>query len=50
MREAVFYLGRIVKTGFSQEDFINVIFNNNCAIINQKIEENSITNSHLPSS
>jgi hypothetical protein len=27
MREAVFYLGRIVKTGFSQEEFINIIFN-----------------------
>jgi hypothetical protein len=27
MREAVFYLGRVVKTGFSQEEFINVIFN-----------------------
>jgi hypothetical protein len=26
MREAVFYLGRVVKTGFSQEDFIGVIF------------------------
>jgi hypothetical protein len=27
MREAVFYIGRVVKTGFSQEDFINIIFN-----------------------
>jgi hypothetical protein len=27
MREAVFYLGRIVKTGFTQEEFIDVILN-----------------------